>query len=98
MDELVKWQNYYVIVGSAGAALIGVQFVVVTLIASLRKPTTADSIHVFGTPTVVYFCSALLLSTVMTAPWPSLVPVSAAITMCGVGGFGYGWIIIRRAR
>ena len=64
MAELVKWQNFYVIVGSAGAALIGVQFVVVTLIATVRKPTTAESLHAFGTPTVVYLGSALLVSAI----------------------------------
>lgn len=98
MTELAKWQNFYVIVGSAGAARIGVQFVVVTLVSSLRKPTTADSLHAFGTPTVVYLGSALLLSAIMTAPWPSLTPASVVLGTCGLCGLGYGAVIIRRAR
>jgi hypothetical protein len=96
--ELVKWQNFYVIVGSAGAALIGVQFVVVVLIANMRRPTTAESIHAFGTPTVVNLGGALLISAIMSAPWPSLFPASVALAMCGLGGLGYGAVVMRRAR
>ncbi len=39
--ELARWQSFYVLVGSAGAALIGIQFVVVALIANLRLRSTA---------------------------------------------------------
>jgi hypothetical protein len=98
MVELAKWQNYYVIIGPSGAALIGIQFVVVTLLASLRRPATAESLHAFGTPTVVHLGGALLVSAIMSVPWPSLVPVSAALAICGLGGLGYGAIVIRRAR
>jgi len=37
MTELAGWENFYVIVGSSAGALIGLQFVVITLIAA--KPT-----------------------------------------------------------
>jgi hypothetical protein len=38
MPELAAWDSFYVIVGSAAGALIGLQFVVVTLLA--QKPST----------------------------------------------------------
>jgi hypothetical protein len=63
---LSRWENYYVIVGSAAAALIGIQFVVITLIGSLQKRTSAESIRAFGTPTVVHLATALVISAVMT--------------------------------
>ncbi len=37
---LSPWESFYVIVGSSGGALIGLQFVVVTLIAD-RSPNTS---------------------------------------------------------
>jgi len=40
--RLAAWANFYVIVGSAAAALIGVQFVVIALIANLRRRTTFE--------------------------------------------------------
>ncbi len=47
------WGNFYVIVGSSGAALIGIQFVVIALIADRRAVATAEAIRAFATPTVV---------------------------------------------
>ena len=90
--------SFYVIVGSSGAALIGIQFVVMALIANMRERPTADSLSAFGTPTVVHFAGALLVSAIMSAPWPSLVPPSVALVMCGLGGLAYGAVVIHRAR
>jgi hypothetical protein len=85
-------------VGSSGGALIGLQFVVITLIADRRHRTTAGSLSAFGTPTVVHFAGALLVSAIMSAPWPSLVPLSVALGICGLGGLTYGAIVVHRAR
>jgi hypothetical protein len=95
---LSAWASFYVIVGSSGAALIGVQFVVITLIAWMRRRTTPNAISAFATPTVVHFAGALLISAIMSAPWPSLVPTSVALAMCGLGGIVYGAIAIHRTR
>ena len=38
MPELTQWDNFYVIVGSSAGALIGLQFVVVALIADVARP------------------------------------------------------------
>jgi hypothetical protein len=96
--RLAGWANFYVIVGSAAAALISVQFVVIALIANLRKPATLESISAFGTPTVVHLGGALLVSAVMSAPWPSLLATSVAFGLCGLGGVVYVADVIRRAR
>jgi hypothetical protein len=95
---LSAWESFYVIVGSSGAALIGLQFVVLTLIADRRHYASADSLSAFGTPTVVQLAGALLVSALMSAPWPSFAPLSVALATCGIGGLAYGAIVIRRAR
>ena len=98
-QQLAPWQSFYVIVGSSGAALIGVQFVVIALIADMRRLiTTADSISAFGTPTVVHLGAALVVSALMCAPWPSLLGASITLTLCGLGGLGYATIVMHRAR
>ena len=69
MTALSGWTNFYVIVGSAAGALIGLQFVVMTLIANM--PLTRVDAHAgnaFTTPTVVHFGVVLLLSAVACAP------------------------------
>ena len=97
-STLSAWESFYVIVGSSGGALIGLQFVVITLLAERPTRATGGSVGAFGTPTVVYFAGALVLSAVMSAPWPSVDPLSIAVGVCGLGGLAYAPIVIRRAR
>lgn len=94
---LVAWENFYVIMGSAAAALTGLQFVVLALIAQRNMRRDAESVNAFGTPTVVHFGAVLLLSAIQTAAWPSLSGVACAIGVCGCSGLGYGLIVLRRA-
>jgi hypothetical protein len=95
---LSAWESFYVIVGSSGGALIGLQFVVITLIAERRQLATSDSVSAFGTPTVVHLTGALIVSAIMSAPWPSLSGTFIALAICGLGGLGYGAVVIRRER
>jgi hypothetical protein len=98
MAELAAWDSFYVIVGSAAGALIGLQFVVVTLIAQRPTRASPDASAAFGTPTIVHFGTVLLLSALARAPWQAItVPAIlwAAIGLCGVS---YGLNIIRRMR
>src|SRR5690348_14150451 len=95
---LSGWESFYVIVGSSGAALIGLQFVVITLIADTRTRGTAGSISAFGTPTVVHLGGALLISAIMSAPWPTLLSVAIVLTAFGIIGIGYGATVVSRAR
>jgi hypothetical protein len=98
-EQLARWESFYVIVGTSGAALIGIQFVVITLVADLRRSTiTAGSIRAFATPTVVHLGGALVVSAVMSAPWPSLLGASIALAICGFGGLGYASIVLVLAR
>jgi hypothetical protein len=92
------WQNFYVIVGTSAAALIGIQFIVITLVAGMRTVLTPESVAAFGTPSVVHLTVSLILSALMTVPWPSIGPVSIAVAVCGIGGVVYTGIVMRRAR
>jgi hypothetical protein len=95
---LHAWESFYVIVGSSGAALTGLQFVVIALIADARTRTSSRQIDAFGTPTIVHFCAVLLVSATLSAPWKSLGSVSLALGAIGLAGVSYGLIVIRRAR
>jgi hypothetical protein len=44
------WESFYVIIGSSAAALTGLQFVVIALIAEARTRSTSREIAAFGTP------------------------------------------------
>ena len=104
-SPLIAWESFYVIVGSSGAALTGLQFVVIALIADARTQGAAraqessdQSIAAFGTPTIVHFCSVLLVSAILSAPWHGLSSVALTLGVCGLVGVVYGVIVVRRAR
>jgi len=95
---LAAWETFYVIIGSSGAALTGLQFVVIALVAESRRKSTFKEIDAFGTPTIVHFCAVLLVSAILSAPWRGLLPVSIALAVCGLVGVLYGLIVLKRAR
>jgi hypothetical protein len=99
MPELTEWNSFYVIVGSSAGALIGLQFVVLTLISERigmrRAPEASDA---FATPSVVHFAVVLLLSAVLSAPWHALGIVSVFAGLVGVAGIIYTLIVARRMR
>src|SRR4051812_29663308 len=96
---LARWDTFYVIVGSAAAALTGLQFVVIAIAADSRvRSTSAETIDAFGTPNIVHFSAVLLVSAILSAPWPSLRSVDFAMGACAVAGLVYGVVVLRRAR
>ncbi|MDX6289480.1 MAG: hypothetical protein QOH42_1279 [Blastocatellia bacterium] len=98
LSALTEWESFYVIVGSSGAALTGLQFVVMALIAESSRRSTGREISAFGTPTVIHFCAVLLISAIVSAPWHALSSVAYALGACGFAGLTYMLIVIRRAR
>ena len=95
---LSAWQNFYVIVGSASAALTGLMFVVVTLIADRGRKGAVEATGAFATPNVVHFCAALLIAAIVSAPWPALWNAGLLLGICGLAGVIYSIVILRRAR
>jgi hypothetical protein len=97
-DPLLVWEAFYIIVGSSAGALTGLQFVVMALVAESQARTSTREIDAFGTPTIVHFCAVLLISSILSAPWPELWLASIAIGTCGAAGIVYGLIVVRRTR
>jgi hypothetical protein len=96
--NLSIWQNFYVIVGAAAGSLTGLQFVVMTLVAQSGATSSAREISAFGTPTIVHFCAALLISALMCAPFPAPHYFAACLAIGGVAGVIYSLTTIEHAR
>jgi hypothetical protein len=99
MTALERWESFYVIVGSSAGALIGLQFVVMTLIAErpvAQKDAKAGA--AFATPNVIHFGAVLFLSAMLSAPWDGLVAVAILCGLVGVGGLLYAAVVVRRMR
>jgi hypothetical protein len=98
MPELAEWDTFYVIVGSAAAALIGLQFIVITLIAERLPLRAADLGAAFATPNIVHFCGALLVSALLRAPWHSMRFVAVLLGLTGLTGLAYSVMVTWRLR
>jgi hypothetical protein len=96
---LAHWESFYVIVGSSAGALTGLMFVVITLIADSKQPRSLLEINAFATPAVVHFCTVLLISAILSTPWPNDGRLAAyALGLTAIVGLVYMCIVLRRMR
>jgi hypothetical protein len=87
---LTQWSNFYIMTGSSAAALIGLMFVVITLVTDVERLRKSElGISAFSTPTVVHFGAALLVSAILSAPWHLLVYAALLIGLAGLSGVVY---------
>jgi hypothetical protein len=99
IPQLAEWESFYIIVGSSGAALTGLMFVVMALIPELEKaPSSSASVGAYGTPNIVHFCAALVVSSMLSAPWRTLTTVAGALAICSAVALVYALNVVRRAR
>lgn len=99
MDLLRDWESFYVIVGSSAGALIGLQFVVITLIGETTITQGMQAAgEAFSTPTIVHFGVVLFLAGALSAPWPSMVGPEIVAGVTAVAGTIYTFIVLRRMR
>lgn len=99
MTPLAPWHDFYMIVGSSAGALIGLQFVVLALVANMpRSAPLAESGRTYSTPTIVYFATVLFLAAALCAPWRCTLPVALVCAAAGLAGLIYAILIALRLR
>ncbi|HXY09780.1 MAG TPA: hypothetical protein VEI52_18195 [Terriglobales bacterium] len=87
---LERWSNFYLLTSAAAATLIGLMFVVVTLVAERRVDVKDTAkIHVYFTPTVVYFASALGVAALLIFPNHTWLTATLCTCLVGVVGLLY---------
>ncbi len=94
----MAWEPFYVIMGSTAGALTGLTFVSISVLAGSRAQGTSRAVAAFGTPTVIHFGVVLLISVMLSAPWPALWLVSLLLGLLGLGGVGYITAVVLRMR
>lgn len=98
MIALAGWGNFYVIVGTSAGALIGLQFVVITLVAEMPSTPPPQAVHAFSTPSIVHFGTVLLLSAVQNVPWHGVESAAILWGLVGLSGAVYEVIVVRLLR
>jgi hypothetical protein len=83
------WSNFFAMTGSAGATLVGLLFVVVTLGTGLPTSRTRDIARATMTPALYSFSGVLVQSMVALVPWQSNWPGGVIFAVLGIGGVVY---------
>src|SRR5262245_31146518 len=92
------WGDFYVIVGSSAGALIGLQFVVMTLLAGSPSVATPETGAAFATPTIIHFSVVMLLSAAGSMPWHNTGGLATVWGLTGLAGIAYAVLTARRMR
>lgn len=98
MTALAGWQNFYVIVGSSAGALVGLQFVALSLISgrATARPADPEAGKAFSTPTIIHFATVLVLAAILSAPWEGTDGPAVVCGLTGISGVVYAIIITLR--
>jgi len=86
---LKEWETFYLMIGSAGAGLIGLLFVVVTLTAGLERAVTFRGARLFLSPTALDFAVVLSVSAVAIAPGLPIAAMASAFAFISLVGLGF---------
>jgi hypothetical protein len=87
LAELLRdWHDFYVLVGTASATLVGLMFVAVSIGTAIFNEERSAGLTAFITPTVMHFAAVLfacLLSTIPTQTWATLGGLLGAGALAG---------------
>ena len=97
---LSGWQNFFMLIGTAAATLMGLMFVSFTLVAGFERDlSTLDAgVSAFNTPTVMLFVVVLLVALILNAPWQALSSLSLCLSLVALAMLVYLSGVIRRLR
>src|SRR3989442_9616444 len=93
IETLHLWHEFYSLIGTAAATLVGLMFVAASIGAGVFTRAHQAGIRSFLSPTVVHFSLVLVLCLVASAPFASALLLGICVTSVGLIGLGYsGWI------
>ncbi|HWI29388.1 MAG TPA: hypothetical protein VN668_20610 [Stellaceae bacterium] len=99
LGPLHEWHDFYLLIGTASATLIGLMFVAASIGASYFTPEREAGLQAFLTPTVLHFSAVLVTCLVGTAPLETRFSLSVILAAEGVAGLVYAcrvWLHMRR--
>ena len=88
-ELLHDWHDFYILVGTAAATLVGLMFVATSIGASIFTEEKSAAVAAFLTPTVVHFASVLFASLLVTIPTESWRSLGVLIGAGGLAGTFY---------
>jgi hypothetical protein len=86
MESLHEWHEFYILLGTAGATLLALLFVAVSLGTGFLSSKDQQGTRTFMSPVVIHFTSVFFLSAVCLVP--SHGPVFFAVLIAGTAVVG----------
>jgi hypothetical protein len=84
-----SWGDFFFLIGSAAAGLIGLLFVVVTLTAGVERSQALRGASLYMSPTVGLFGAALFVSALILAPGLPSWLSTLLLAIVSLGGLGF---------
>lgn len=93
VETLKQWHDFYLLTGTAGATLLALLFVAVSLGAGFLTNERREATRVFMSPVVLHFTSVFFVSAIALLPWHHGGPLAALIGVTAVIGVGISALI-----
>ncbi len=87
---LREWETFYLLTGSAAAALIGLLFIVATLMTGVPRSSAERGDKFSMTPIIFHLCVIVVLSAMALAPVLTAPVLGMACGLAALAGVAYG--------
>ncbi len=92
------WENFYLMMGSSAAALIGLLFIVASLSAERESTSVRRGTRIYASPIVFHLGVVVLASAVAMIPHISLPAICILAGVCALAGMIYSFLVARLLR
>ncbi len=90
------WHEFYILLGTAAAALVALLFVAVSIGAGFLSRESAGATRTFMSPVIFHYAGVLLLSLIALVPTHTATSLGIAIGAVAAIGLGYSLVVLVR--
>src|SRR2546428_13378851 len=83
-QTLQGWQNFYLLVGTAAATLVGLMFVAISLGSRFITQESIPALRTFVSPTLIHFIYVLAIAAVVLVPTMTWMLLGILLVLAGV--------------
>jgi hypothetical protein len=94
-EALARWHEFYSLLGTASATLVGLLFVAATVGSGVFSSNRRAPLRVFMSASVVHFSGILAVCLIVLAPLQSWLQFGLLVLACGIFGLVYCGLIWR---
>jgi hypothetical protein len=88
-EALGHWHEFYMLLGTASATLVGLLFVSATVAGGVFTSGKRAALRVFLSASVIHFASILVACLIVLIPVQNWLSLGVMIATCGTFGLGY---------